>query len=128
MSTREAAMQSTETAAIPQSPTDVAATDGGFANQKLRLAAPPPPPEKVPPLPRRAPETRTAISLPKTRAASREPAREEVARPARPERTYSATATSRISPVDPPADPKAALRGTIMTNELRSFGWNTQPK
>ena len=128
MPPRKSAMNATETAAIPQSPTDVATTDGDFAHQKLRLAAPPPPPEKVPPLPRRAPETRTAIVAPKARAVSTEPARAEVTRPARSARAYSAAAATHFNPAAPPPDPKAALRGTIMTNELSSFGWNSQPK
>ena len=128
MPPRKSAMNTTETAALPQSPADVATTDGDFAHQKLRLAAPPPPPDKVPPLPRRAPETRTAIAVPKTRPVSREPARAEVTRPARSARTYSAAATAHFNPAAPPPDPKAALRGTIMTNELSSFGWNSQPK
>jgi hypothetical protein len=124
MPPRKSAMNTTETAAIPA---NTASTGGDFTADRLRLAAPPPPPEKVPPLPRRAPETRTAIAAPKTRAVSTQPAKAEVTRPTRSARTYSAAAT-RFNPADPPPDPKAALRGTIMTNELSSFGWNSQPK
>ncbi len=98
-------------------PTNTASTQSDFSSEKLRLAAPPPPPESIPPLPRRAPASRGEDPV-ETKSV--------VTRP-RPVRTYSAS-TTVTNPAEPPPDPKAALRGSILTNELRSFGWNSQPK
>jgi hypothetical protein len=119
MPPRKSAVQTAKTSANAPYPTETASTQKDFTADKLRLAAPPPPPERLPPLPRRAPESRS-VSLAPTKAV--------VARP-RAARTYDTYSEApRAKPAVPPGDPKAALRGTILTNELHSFGWNSQPK
>ena len=116
--TRPESKQAAVTPAMPPEKTGaIAPSTTAFAAERLRLAAPPPSPETIPSLPRRAPKNRSDAGATVKKAA--------VTR-LRPTRTYSATAG--VNPANPPSDPKAALRGTIMTNELRSFGWNTQPK
>ena len=111
------AMPAGNAAMPPEKTGAIAPSTTAFAAERLRLAAPPPSPETIPSLPRRAPKDRRAAGATAKKAA--------VTR-LRPTRTYSATTS--VNPANPPPDPKAALRGTIMTNELRSFGWNTQPK
>lgn len=115
MPARKSAMHPANTDANPAYPTDTASTEKDFSAEKSRLAAPPPPPESIPPLPRRAPQSRSA-----TAAATKA----SVTRPG-PAHTYRSTTS--VDPTKPPPDPKAALRGTILTNELRAFGWNSQP-
>jgi hypothetical protein len=117
MPARKSAMPGAKTRTNAPYPTDTASTQSDFSSEKLRLAAPPPPPQSIPPLPRRAPASRLEPAV-ETKSV--------VARP-RPVRTYSASTTA-TNPAEPPPDPQAALRGTIMTNQLRSFGWNSQPK
>ena len=117
MPARKSVMHPAKTGANAPYPTDTASTQSAFAAEKLRLAAPPPPPESIPPLPRRAPKDRSEAGATAKKAS--------VTRP-KPTRTYSSTTS--INPANPPPDPKAALRGTILTNELRAFGWDTQPE
>jgi hypothetical protein len=116
MPARKSAMNPAKAGAKAPYPTETASTPSAFAD-KLRLAAPPPPPEAIPPLPRRRPNDRSEAGATATKAA--------VTRP-KPTRTYSATTSA--NPANPPPDPKAALRGTIMTNELRALGWDKQPE
>ncbi len=117
---RKSAMHAAKTdanAAIPAMPTETASTESDFSSEKLRLAAPPPPPESIPPLPRRAPTSRSEDGV-ETEAVVTHP---------KAARTYSAS-TTVTNPAAPPPDPMAALRGSILTNDLRAFGWNSQPK
>jgi hypothetical protein len=87
-------------------------TQSAMTTEKLRLAAPPPPSDATPPLPKRAPKIHeAAATAPPTTAAIGH---------TRPARSYAGPRE--------PADPMAALRGTVLTKELRSFGWNSQPK
>jgi hypothetical protein len=90
-------------------------TQSAMATERLRLAAPPPPRVDLPPLPKRAPKVRSL------RAAAEAPgtATKAAITRARPARSYSSSQS--------PSDPRAALRGTVMTNQLRAFGWNNQP-
>ncbi len=81
-------------------------TQSAMTMEKLRLAAPLPPSNAVPPLPGRAPKVRRTAAAPRP----------------------STRAVVRARSPNPPADPLAALRGTVLTNELGAFGWNSQPK
>ncbi len=91
-------------------------TQSALSSEKLRLAAPPPPSDAIPPLPKRAP---------KVRGFSAVAPRSEKAAVVRVKPFVRANSASTSA--EPRPDPKAALRGTIMTNELHSFGWNSQP-
>lgn len=93
-----------------------AAYESAFVEEKLRLAAPPPP-QRTPPLPLRAPKY--------------------AAEPKHPTQTVMRTVVRHQAPVarsyaaprrGEQGDPLAALRGTVLTTQLRSFGWNSQPK
>jgi len=91
-----------------------AATESALENEKLRLAAPMPPSEAIPPLPKRPPTIRAATEGSSVTNAA-------ITRTA-PVHTYRARSNPNSS------DSMAALRGTILTNELHAFGWNSQPK
>jgi hypothetical protein len=39
-----------------------------------------------------------------------------------------APAPALVQSGEAPPDPKAALRGTVLTDKLGAFGWNSQPK
>jgi hypothetical protein len=86
-------------------------TQSAMTTERLGLAAPPPPSDVIPTLPKRAPKVREAAASPPTKPAIVN---------TRPARSYA----RRREPVDP----MAKLRGTVLTNELHSFGWNSQPK
>jgi hypothetical protein len=87
-------------------------TQSALATERSRLAAPlppPPPAANIPPLPRRAPNIRAAVAVPSPTA------------PRTVTRSY-------MRPNAAGGDPKAVLRGTVLTNQLRAFGWNNQPQ
>jgi len=99
-------------------------TQSVLAMERLQLAAPPPPPEVMPPLPKRAPKV---VSLGAAAGAT------GTARKAEPSATKAAVtrvrpASRAYSSRQRSSDPKAALRGTILTNQLGAFGWNNQPE
>jgi hypothetical protein len=101
------------TAALPDK------TKNALIGEKLRLAAPPPLNEDIPPLPRRAPKARGSDAS--------APGSAKKVTTARVKKPVRANNSSNNNSQSPP-DPKAALRGSILTNELGAFGWDTQPE
>jgi hypothetical protein len=85
----------------------------------------------MPPLPKqkRAPKARStgtsshgAEKSPE-KSSSPSPAKTVIVRVKKP-----APAPALVQSGEAPPDPKAALRGTVLTDKLGAFGWNSQPK